>query len=111
MPGYLFHVGAMATCPHGIAVQVISSNARVLVSGMPVATMVDQFMVAGCPFTVPPGKPQPCARVQWLTPAARILVNGQPPILNLSTGLCLSADQIPNGPPIVAITQSRVGGM
>lgn len=111
MPGFLFHVGAVATCPHGIPIQVISSNARVLVNGMPVATMGDQFMVTGCPFTVPPGKPQPCVRVQWLVPATRVLINGQPAILNLSTGLCLSADQIPNGPPIVASTQPRVGGM
>ena len=96
-------------CPHGGQVTTVSSNVRVLVSGMPVATFGDQYMVAGCVFLA--AKPQPCMRVQWLVPAARVLVNGQPAILQLSTGLCLSADQIPAGPPIVATTQPRVIGM
>lgn len=108
MPGPCFHVGAVALCPHGGQVTTISSNARVLVSGMPVATLSDQYMVAGCAFTVPPGKPQPCVRVQWLTPALRCLVNGQPALLQSSTGLCLSLEQIPGGPPIVGSTQPRV---
>jgi len=110
MPGALFHVGASATCPHGGQVTTISTNTRVMVSGQPVATMGDTFTVAGCAFTVPPGKPQPCVKVQWITPAARVVVNGQPAILQTSTGLCLSAEQIPGGPPVVAATQPRVIG-
>ena len=55
----------------------------------------------GCAFTVPPSKPQPCLKVQWLVPAARVLVGGQPAILQSSSGLCLSAEQIPQGPPSV----------
>jgi hypothetical protein len=108
MPGFLFHVGATAMCTHGIPVQTISSNVRVLVNGMPVATIADQYLVAGCPFTLPSGTPSPCVRVQWLTPAVRVLVNGQPPILNTSAGLCLSPVQAPQGPPVVAATQPRV---
>jgi hypothetical protein len=107
MPAPAFHVGAGAICPHGGQITTVSSNARVMVSGMPVATMGDQFLVAGCVFTVG-GVPQPCVRVQWLTPALRVLVNGQPPILQSSTGLCLSANQIPNGPPVITSTQPRV---
>jgi hypothetical protein len=110
MPGPLFHVGAAAICPHGGQVTVISSNARVLVSGMPVATMADVSVVAGCAFTVPPGKPQPCVKVQWLVPATRILINGQPPILQSSVGLCQSAEQIPQGPPTIVAPQMRVIG-
>ena len=108
MPGPLMHVGAVYTCPHGVPGQVISSNARVLVNGMPVATFADQFVIAGCPFTVPPGKPQPCVKVQWLVPALRVLVNGQPPILATSPGIALSAEQIPAGPPVVTTVQPRV---
>ena len=108
MPGPMVNVGAMATCPHGGQVTIVSSNARVLASGMPLATMADQFMVAGCAFTVPPGVPQPCLKVQWMTPAVRVLINGQPPILQASTGIALSATGIPGGPPIVATTQMRV---
>jgi uncharacterized Zn-binding protein involved in type VI secretion len=88
---------------------VISSNARVLVSGMPVATMGDQYLVAGCAFTIPP--PQPCIRVHWLVPATRVLINGQPAILQTSVGLCLGPTQAPQGAPIVIATQPRVIGM
>jgi hypothetical protein len=104
----MFHVGATAICPHAGQVTTISTNSRVLVNGTPVATVADTFVVAGCAFTVPPGKPQPCVKVQWLTPAVRVLVNGQPPILQTSTGLCLSAEQAPQGPPTVLAVQPRV---
>jgi hypothetical protein len=105
MPGTLFHVGALALCPHGAPVNTISANARVLVSGMPVATMTDLYLIAGCPLIAQTG---PCVRVQWLVPATRVLVNGIPPILNTSVGLCLAATQAPLGPPVVAMTQPRV---
>jgi hypothetical protein len=49
--------------------------------------------------------------VQWLVPATRVLVNGQPAILQTSTGLCLSVEQIPAGPPTVVAIQTRVTGM
>ncbi len=110
MPGFLFHVGATSTCPHGGQVSTISTNSRVLVSGQPVATLADSFLIAGCAFTVPPSKPQPCIKVQWLVPASRVLVGGQPVILQTSTGMCQSADQIPQGAPTVIATQTRVSG-
>ena len=107
MPGPIFHVGATAICPHGGQVQTISSNTRVLLGGMPAATLADTYLVAGCVFTVGT-KPQPCVRVQWLVPAVRVTVMGQPVILQTSTGLCLSAEQIPQGPPTIVATQPRV---
>lgn len=110
MPGPLVHVGATATCPHAGQVTVVPANTRVLASGQPVATMGDQFPIAGCPFTLPNGKPQPCVKVQWLVPATRVQVNGQPVILQASTGICQSAEQVPQGPPIVSTTQPRVVG-
>jgi hypothetical protein len=113
MPGPLVHVGATVQCTHFAPVTAITSNTRVLVSAMPVVTIADTFTVAGCLFTLPtvPPKPQPCVRVQWLVPATRVFVNGQPVILQLSTGLCLSAEQIPQGAPLVVTTQPRVIGM
>jgi len=109
MPGPLFHVGASAICPHGGQVSTISTNTRVLVNGMPVATMADTYPIAGCAFVVGT-KPQPCVKVQWLVPAARVVVGGSPAILQTSTGLCLSAEQIPQGPPSVVAGQTRVVG-
>lgn len=111
MPGFLFHVGATATCPHAAPVSVVSTNARVLVGGMPAATLADTYLVTGCPFTLPPSQPSPCVEVRWLVPAARVLVGGQPVILQASTGLCLSPAQVPQGPPIVQATQVRVAGL
>ena len=107
----LFHVGATAMCPHGGHVSTIPSSQRVLVGGQPVATMGDTFLVAGCSFTVPPSKPQPCVKTQWLVPATRVRVGGQFAILQSSSGLCQSAEQIPGGPPSIVTTQLRATGL
>jgi uncharacterized Zn-binding protein involved in type VI secretion len=110
MPGPLLHVGAQVLCTHGVPATIVPSQPRVLVSGQPVATMASQIMVAGCPFTLPPPKPQPCLTIQWTLPAARVLVSGQPAaIAGPAPGICLSAG-IPNGPPTVAVVQPRVIG-
>ena len=93
-------------CPHGGQLTTVPSTTRVLVSGQPVATLGDFFPIAGCTFTVP-AKPQPCIKAQWLVPATRVLANGQPVILQSSTGLCQSAEQIPQGAPIPTAVQSR----
>lgn len=111
MPGPVVHVGAVATCPHGAPVQIAPGAPRVLVNGAPVATLTDVFSIVGCPFQIPVGagtKPQPCLTVRWTTPALRVMVNGAPAILQTSTGLCLSAEQIPQGPPLVSTVQPRV---
>ena len=113
MPGSLLHVGAAITCSHVGTVSAQSSNIRVKVSGMAVVTTADVFPVAGCPFQVPIGtgtKPQPCVRIQWTVPAARVKVNGLPVLLQTSTGVGLSVEQIPQGPPIVSAVQPRVMG-
>jgi hypothetical protein len=106
----LFHVGAQAMCPHGGQVTTIPASPRVTVGGQPVATMADTYLVAGCVFTIPPGKPSPCLKVQWLVPATRVLAGGQPVILSTSSGLCQSPEQAPQGPPSVVVTQLRATG-
>lgn len=109
----LVHVGASMNCPHGAGIQVISSNTRVLVSGQPVATVNDSYVVSGCPFQVPIGigtKPQPCVTARFTVPANRVLVGGAPAIITTSTGICQSAEQIPQGPPMVVSTQLKASG-
>lgn len=109
----LLHVNARVACPHLGQATDASPNLRVKVSGMFVATMADQFTVAGCPFQVPIGtgtKPQPCVRIQWAKPALRVRVNGSPALLQSSKGTCLSVEQIPQGPPTAVATQIRVRG-
>jgi hypothetical protein len=109
MPGLLLHVGAQLLCPHGGQISTVSSNLRVLVSGQAVATMADLSLVAGCAFNVS-GAPQPCIKVQWLGPAARVMVGGQPALLQTSPGLCESPAQVPQGPPVLVAGQLRVQG-
>jgi hypothetical protein len=109
----LLHVGATVLCPHGSQATIVASNARVMVGGQPVAVQSDTTTVAGCPFQVPAGpstKPQPCVTVKWLVPATRITIGGQPALLQSSSSLCQSAEQIPQGPANVAMTQIRVTG-
>jgi hypothetical protein len=76
---------------------------------MPAATLADQYLIAGCVFNVS-GAPHPCVRVQWLVPAVRVTASLMPLILQTSVGLCLAADQAPQGPPVVSSTQPRVLG-
>lgn len=111
MPGFFLHVGATIMCPHGGQVSLITSNTQVFVDKKPVATQNDAFLVAGCPFPGPSLPPHPCVVVRWLVPATRVLVNGQPVVLRDSTGICQSADQTPQGPPNVIVTQIRVKGI
>lgn len=112
MPGLLLHVGAVMQCTHSGLVTTAPTQPRVMVSGQPVATTSNLLTVAGCVFTVPGPKPQPCVRVQWANVSARVLVGGLPPLLQVGpgvgAGVCLSAEQIPQGPPIVGTMQARV---
>jgi hypothetical protein len=114
MPGFLLHVNAAMTCPHMGKATIAPSQPRVVVSGQPVATMASVIAVAGCVFTVPGPKPQPCVLAKWAMPSTRFLVSGQPAALctppGPGPGICQSAEQIPAGPPIVGFVQSRVIG-
>lgn len=107
MPGPVLHSTASATCPHGGVLNIIAASPRVMVSGLPVAVITDQGIVAGCAFTLPSG-PQPCVTTQWLVGATRVLAGGQPVLINPCVALCMSAPQIPGGPPIIAGSQVRV---
>ncbi len=115
MPGFLLHVGATMQCTHLAPATTAPAQPRVLVSGMPVAVTSNVIVVAGCPFQIPFGvgtKPQPCVKVQWTMFSARVLVMGQPallqPVPGAGPGICQSVEQIPQGPPTVSALQMRV---
>jgi hypothetical protein len=108
--GFLIDKNAVILCTHSGSTQIQTSNARVKAGGGYVTTLNDLFTITGCPFTLPGGKPQPCVKIQWLVPSSRIKVNGSPVLLQNSTGLCQSAEQVPQGAPNVLVTQLRVKG-
>ncbi|MGW0521000.1 hypothetical protein [Crossiella sp. NPDC003009] len=105
----LLHVNATVTCPHGGQATVRPGQSRVAVSSQPVAVQTDVYTIAGCGFTVS-GSPHPCVTIRWVQPSTAIRVNGVPALLENSVGLCLAADQAPQGPPRVITVQRRAGG-
>ena len=110
MAAPILHVGATVQCPHMVPAQLIAASARVKVGGQPVLVVNDTFIIAGCPFTVGT-KYQGCVKITWIVPATRVKVGGQFTLLQNSTGLCQSAEQIPNGPPSVTVVQMRAKGV
>ncbi|WP_407659574.1 hypothetical protein [Kineococcus indalonis] len=102
---------ATVTCPHGGTVQLSTANSTVTADGAAVCLVSDQHTVSGCPFTTPSGVPSPCVSVHWSAPAADSAVGGAAPLLQTSSGLCLSGAKVPQGPAVVAGTQSAVKGV
>jgi len=98
-------------CPHGGTVSITSSNTRVQGDGSPLALASDTFTISGCPFQIPVGpgtKPSPCVKVQWLVTDLHATVGGQATLSTASSGLCLSAEQLPQGPVSISSTQPKV---
>lgn len=116
MPGFVLHSNFGMQCTHQIPCMTSPIQQRVLVNGQPVAIATNIIQVSpGCPFQVPVvagTKPQPCVTVKWANLSTRVLVGGQPVLLQPPTGsgagVCQSAEQIPQGPPLVTAVQTRV---
>ncbi len=105
----LLNTASLLMCPHGGTVSAISSNVRVSAAGAPLVRASDTFVIAGCPFSTPAG-PHPCVLVQWVTQDLRSQVLSGPTLSEASVGLCLAADQAPQGAVIIAMTQPQVAG-
>ncbi|WP_414569489.1 hypothetical protein [Nostoc sp. CCY 9925] len=105
MPGYLLHQGATVLCTHGGQAQPAVPYPRVRVSGQPIVTQPNPYLVAGCPF--PPVAGGPCVTAQWVTGAVRVRAGGLPVLLQDSQAICA-----PTGTPVnIVVTQIRVKGM
>ena len=105
MPGTVVHLGATVLCAHAGQATPVVVNPRVLVNGMPVATLTSPYVVAGCALTGTPSPP--CVTAQWITGATRVLVAGAPVLLNLGQSVCA-----PSGTPLLVVTtQTRVTGI
>lgn len=107
MPGYLLTTASTIQCPHGGQAVLFTSNARVMADGAPVLLSSDVHPVAGCAFTLPGGKPSPCLRIEWASPAGSSEVGGAAPLVKTSVGKCLSPEGAPQGVAIIANTQIK----
>ena len=103
MPGPILHLGASVLCAHGGQAMPTAPVPRVLVSGMPIATMAAPYAVVGCAF-VPPAGNGPCVTAQWVVGAVRVLAMGQPVAILSGVSVC-----VPTGTPLVPVSsQVRV---
>jgi len=103
MPGPILHMGATVMCSHGGQALPTAPSPRVLVSGMPIATIAAPYAVAGCTFAPPAGN-GPCVTAQWVVGAVQVLSEGQPVAIFTGTAVCA-----PTGTPLVPVTaQMRV---
>ena len=90
-------------CSHGGQAVPTAPVPRVLVSGMPIATIAAPYAVVGCAF-VPPGGNGPCVTGQWTLGAVRVLSEGQPVVIMSGVSICA-----PTGTPLVpVVSQMRV---
>jgi hypothetical protein len=76
---------------------------RVMVSGMPIATIAAPYVVAGCAF-VPPVGNGPCVTAQWTVGAVQVMSEGQPVAILTGVATC-----VPTGTPLLPVmAQMRV---
>ncbi len=96
-------MGATVLCAHGGQALPTAPSPRVLVSGMPIATIAAPYSVAGCAF-VPPAGNGPCVTAQWVVGAVQVLSEGQPVVIMTGVSVC-----VPTGTPLVpVVAQTRV---
>jgi hypothetical protein len=113
MAGNSIVSGAQMQCPHGGTVQVTPSNSAVKADNDNMVVMGDIFTISGCSFQIPAVTPipSPCVQVRWLVADTRVKINGQATLSETSTGICLSAAGVTQGPVIISNTQRKVSSM
>ncbi|MEO0643259.1 MAG: hypothetical protein AAFY47_07575 [Pseudomonadota bacterium] len=95
-------------CPHGGTGTLNASQGKVMIEGSPALVFGDQGTVAGCGFTLPNGKPQPCVTQKLLGASTKVFAQGTPVLLKNPTDLSYSAENIPQGPVTWSTVQAKV---
>lgn len=85
-------------CAHGGQALPTVPSSRVLVSGMPIATIAAPYAVAGCAF-VPPAGNGPCVTGQWTVGAVQVTSEGQPVVIMTGVAICA-----PTGTPLLPVS-------
>jgi hypothetical protein len=107
--GALLTTASTLMCPHGGTVSVITSNARASAGGAFLVRASDTFVIVGCTFQIS-GAPHPCVQVHWIVNDLRSQVLSDFTLCEASVGLCVAADQAPQGTVIISNTQQQVTG-
>ena len=110
MGAALLTTSSVLMCPHGGTVSATSSNSKAKASDF-IVRPSDTFTIAGCPFTLPNGTPHPCMTVQWVKSTLRCKAAGDFALAQDSSGMCLAADQAPQGTVLIQSTQARATGV
>jgi hypothetical protein len=87
-----------------------STNSRAT-AGAFIVRPSDTFSIAGCAFALPNGTPHPCMSVQWMKTTLRCKAAGDLALAQDSIGMCLAADQAPQGTVLIQSTQPRTSGV
>lgn len=112
MAAALLTTASQLKCPHGGTVSIVSTNTRTM-AGAALALATDTFTIAGCPYQMPVGTgsvPHPCVKVEWTKTNEKTTVFGVSTLAEDSAGICLAADQAPQGPVSVVNTQAKASG-
>jgi len=96
-------------CPHGGTVSATTSNTQSKAGGDPIVGASDTFTISGCTFQIS-GAPHPCVQVQWLVSNLSSQISSDASLSEDSVGLCVAADQAPQGSVIISETQQDVSG-
>jgi hypothetical protein len=108
----LLTTASKLTCPHGGTVAIAPGSPGVTAGG-PLALATDSYTISGCSWQIVVGTgtvPHPCVTVQWSQVNTKTTVNGVPTLSLDSKGLCLAADQVPQGNVAIVSTQPGVSG-
>ena len=97
MPAPILHMGATVLCSHGGQAMPTAPSPRVMVSGMPIATIAAPYAIAGCAF-VPPAGNGPCVTAQWVMGAVEVVSMGQPVVIRTEVAVC-----VPTGTHLVPV--------
>ena len=105
----LLNSSSLLMCPHGGTVTAATSNTQAKAGGDFLLRSSDTFTIKGCPLNVS-GAPHPCMQVQWMESDLRSKAAGDFTLSQDSVGMCVAADQAPQGTVLIQFTQPQVSG-
>jgi hypothetical protein len=111
---YVLTSAAQLMCGHGGTVQITAGQSQVLAGGAAVVTTADTPSVAGACAFAANNPSHPCKTVDLGNAgSSKVTVHGKAVVLESlgsGSGLCLSASQLRQGPPMVTSIQQRAVG-